>query len=150
MNILINDEFAGAIAEDTIIKTVLAVLKHDEVSEESEVSIVIEDDARLQELNSQFLGIDAPTDVLSFPSDEVDPDSGVPYLGDIIISKPRAQAQAEDAGHALEAEIQLLIVHGMLHLLGYDHADDEQKREMWDCQKEILTALDVHLSRLPE
>ncbi|GAP14717.1 probable rRNA maturation factor YbeY [Longilinea arvoryzae] len=150
MNILINDEFAGAIKEDTINKTVLAVLKHEEVSEESDVSIVIDDDTRLQELNSQFLGIDAPTDVLSFPSDEVDPDSGVPYLGDIIISKPRAQAQAEEAGHALEAEVQLLIVHGMLHLLGYDHADEEQKREMWDRQKEILTTLDVHLSRLPD
>lgn len=150
MNIMISDEFAGSINEETIHATVLAVLNHEEVSEQSEVSIVIDNDARLQELNSQFLGIDAPTDVLSFPSDEMDPDAGTPYLGDIIISKPRAQAQADDAGHALEAEIQLLIVHGMLHLLGYDHADAEEKQEMWARQKEILTGLNVQLKRFPE
>lgn len=150
MNILISEEFEGSIGEDVISRTVLAVLKHEEASEESDVSIVIDNDAKLQELNSQFLGIDAPTDVLSFPSDEIDPDSGVPYLGDIILSKPRAQLQADEAGHTLEAEIQLLIVHGMLHLLGYDHVEEEDKREMWAHQKEILTELDVRLHRFPD
>ncbi len=150
MNILINDEFADAIKEETIQNTVVAVLKHEGVSEESEVSIVIDSDARLQELNNQFLGIDAPTDVLSFPSDEIDPESGIAYLGDIIISQPRARVQADEAGHPIEAEIQLLIVHGMLHLLGYDHAEEEEKKEMWACQREILTGLDVRLQRFPE
>ncbi|TLN14517.1 rRNA maturation RNase YbeY [bacterium] len=150
MNILISEEFEGEISKAVIERTVQAVLKHEAVSEESEVSIVIDNDLKLQELNSQFLGIDAPTDVLSFPSDEVDPDTGVPYLGDIILSLPKAQAQANEAGHSLEAEIQLLIVHGTLHLLGYDHADEEEKREMWECQKAILTDLDVRLKRFPE
>lgn len=150
MNILINDEFAGLISEETISKTVLAVLKFEDVSTDSDVSIVVENNARLQELNNQFLGIDAPTDVLSFPSDEIDPDSGEPYLGDIILSLPKAQAQAEESGHSLTAEIQLLIVHGMLHLLGYDHAEEEEKREMWERQKAILAALDVPLKRFPE
>ncbi len=150
MNILISEEFEGKISEAVIERTVLAVLKSEGISEESEISVVIDNDAKLQELNNQFLGIDAPTDVLSFPSDEVDPDSGVPYLGDIILSLPKAQAQADEAGHSLEAEIQLLIVHGTLHLLGYDHAGDDEKREMWARQKAILTDLDTRLKRFPE
>lgn len=150
MNILISDEFAGQIDEEVISTTVLAVLKFEDVSQESDVSVVVENNARLQELNNQFLGIDAPTDVLSFPSDEIDPDSGLPYLGDIILSLPKAQAQATESGHSLQAEIQLLIVHGMLHLLGYDHAEDEEKQDMWERQKSILKLLDVPLKRFPE
>jgi probable rRNA maturation factor len=150
MNIIISDEFIDQINEEIISRTVLAVLRHAGVVEASEVSIVIDNNAKLQELNNQFLGIDAPTDVLSFPSDEVDPDSGIAYLGDIILSLPKAQAQAEEAGHAPEAEIQLLIVHGMLHLLGYDHAEQDEKQEMWEHQKAILSDLDVHLNRFPD
>jgi probable rRNA maturation factor len=150
MNIIISDEFIDQINEEIISKTVLAVLRHAGVVEASEVSIVIDNSAKLQELNNQFLGIDAPTDVLSFPSDEVDPDSGIGYLGDIILSLPKAQAQAEEAGHAPEAEIQLLIVHGMLHLLGYDHAEQDEKQEMWEHQKAILSDLDVRLNRFPD
>lgn len=150
MNIVISDEFTGQISEEIITATVMAVLKFEEVSDTSEVSVVIDNDASLQDLNSQFLGIDAPTDVLSFPSDEIDPESGVPYLGDIIISLPRAKVQAADAGHSYEAEVQLLIVHGTLHLLGYDHADADEKQEMWEHQKSILTALGVPLNRFPE
>lgn len=150
MNIIINDEFAGQINEEIITATAIAVLNFEGVSDSSELSIVIDNDASLQDLNSQFLGIDAPTDVLSFPSDEVDPDSGVAYLGDIIISLPRAKTQAADAGHSYEAEVQLLIVHGTLHLLGYDHAEPDEKQEMWEHQKKILTHLNVPLKRFPE
>jgi probable rRNA maturation factor len=96
---------------------------------------------RLQELNRDYLGIDAPTDVLSFPASETDPETGARYLGDILISVPRAQSQAEAAGHALESEVQLLVVHGVLHLLGHDHAKPEEKRRMWKAQAEILESL---------
>lgn len=150
MNIVISDEFVGQISEEIITVTVLAALKYESASDSSEVSVVIENDASLQDLNSQFLGIDAPTDVLSFPSDEIDPESGVPYLGDIIISLPRAKMQAADAGHSFEAEVQLLLVHGTLHLLGYDHAEPDEKQEMWEHQKQILTTLGVPLRRFPE
>lgn len=150
MNIVIQEEFEGQISEDLISATVLAVLKHEAVSELSEISVVIDNDASLQDLNSQFLGIDAPTDVLSFPSDEVDPESNIPYLGDIIISLPKAKMQAAEAGHTYEAEVQLLIVHGTLHLLGYDHAEADEKQEMWAHQKQILTSLNVPLNRFPE
>ena len=108
-----------------------------------DLSIVLSDDNHLQNLNRQFLGIDAPTDVLSFPADEPepDPDSQVQYLGDIIISYPRALSQASAGGHALLDELRLLVVHGVLHLLGYDHADEDEKAAMWAVQAEILTHL---------
>jgi probable rRNA maturation factor len=102
---------------------------------------VLADNVRLQELNRNYLGIDAPTDVLSFPASETDPETGARYLGDILISIPRAEEQAQSGGHPLEAELQLLVVHGVLHLLGYDHAETGEKAKMWKAQSEILEAL---------
>jgi len=116
-------------------------LTHESKSLESELSIVLTDDARLQQLNRDYLGIDAPTDVLSFPASETDPETGACYIGDILISIPRAQAQAVTAGHPLESEVQLLVVHGVLHLLGHDHAQAEEKALMWKAQAEILEHL---------
>src|SRR5574338_1687889 len=104
-----------------------AALEHESQSLESELSVILTNDTRLHELNLNYLGIDAPTDVLSFPASETDPETGTRYLGDILISIPRAQAQADAAGHPLEAEVQLLVVHGTLHLLGHDHAEPEEK-----------------------
>src|SRR5215207_330484 len=118
-----------------------AVLEHASQPLGAELSIVLTDDAHLHELNRDYLGVDAPTDVLSFPASETDPETGARYLGDILISIPRAQAQADAAGHPLEAEVQLLVVHGVLHLLGYDHADTEEKARMWKAQAEILEGL---------
>ncbi len=118
-----------------------AALEHESESLNSDLSIILADDARLHELNLNYLGVDAPTDVLSFPAAETDPETGARYLGDILISVPRARAQAEAAGHALEAELQLLVVHGVLHLLGHDHAQAREKRRMWKAQAEILESL---------
>ncbi len=120
-------------------------------SSESALTLVIAGDAQVQDLNRDFLGIDAPTDVLSFPSgeSEPDPDTGEVYLGDIIISYPRAQAQAEVGRHPIQQELQLLVVHGVLHLLGYDHAGAEEKDEMWAAQDAILKNLGSSL-RPPE
>jgi probable rRNA maturation factor len=106
-----------------------------------DLSIVLTDNARLHELNLNYLGIDSPTDVLSFPASETDPETGARYIGDILISVPRAQEQADGADHPLESEVQLLIVHGMLHLLGYDHAEPDEKARMWQAQSEILESL---------
>ena len=127
--------------EPLLERTVQAALEHQGASSESELSVLLTDDARLQALNQKYLGIDAPTDVLSFPASETDPETGAPYLGDILISIPRAQAQAEAASHPLEAEVQLLVVHGVLHLLGHDHADVNEKARMWKAQAEILERL---------
>lgn len=152
INLLISDAYTNQVDIQKLEQAALAVLKHEEVSTESELSIVIEDDARLHELNNEFLGIDAPTDVLSFPAgeDEVDPETNHPYLGDIIISYPRSVEQASAAGHTAVNEMQLLVVHGTLHLLGYDHAEPEEKAEMWAAQAAILRDLGVEITRLPE
>ena len=108
---------------------------------DADMTIVLTDDAQLHELNREYLGVDAPTDVLSFPAAEEDPETGTPYLGDILISIPRAKQQAETAGHSVEDEVQLLVVHGTLHLLGHDHADAAEKARMWKAQAEVMSGL---------
>ena len=129
------------ISADLMEKTALETLKHQFAHADSDLTIVLSDDAQLHELNLQWMGVDAPTDVLSFPSDETDPESGNRYLGDILISVQRAVEQAKAAGHAAEAEVQLLVVHGVLHLLGHDHAEAGEKTRMWQAQGEILSTL---------
>jgi probable rRNA maturation factor len=123
-----------------------AALEQQSASTESDLTIVLTDDARIQELNRDYLGIDAPTDVLSFPASEmdgseIDPETGSPYLGDILISVPYAARSAAKAGHPLEEEVQLLVVHGVLHLLGHDHARVREKARMWKAQAKILESL---------
>ncbi|HCB02519.1 MAG TPA: rRNA maturation RNase YbeY [Anaerolineae bacterium] len=114
------------------------------------ITIVLTDDRQLHELNHDFLDVDSPTDVLSFPSLETDPETNELYLGDILISIPRAKQQAESAGHTLEAEVQLLVVHGTLHLLGYDHASDEEKSLMWNEQAKVLERLGLSRIKIQE
>lgn len=104
-------------------------------------SVIVTDDESVQYYNSVYRGIDKPTDVLSFESHEVDPATNAIYLGDIIISYPTILKQATKGGHALEKELELMCVHGSLHLLGYDHLEDEEKEEMWALQTEILSQL---------
>ncbi|HEX6268620.1 MAG TPA: rRNA maturation RNase YbeY [Anaerolineales bacterium] len=128
-------------SEDLLRQAANAALIHQSESPDSELTIVLTDDARVQQLNRDYLGIDAPTDVLSFPASEADPETGARYFGDILISIPRARAQADAAGHPLDAEVQLLVVHGVLHLLGHDHAQTEEKARMWKAQAEILEGL---------
>jgi probable rRNA maturation factor len=121
-------------------------LRHAGAPESVELTLVISDDDQLRELNRQFLGSDAPTDVLSFAAEETDIDSGDRYLGDIVISYSRAEAQAAAGGHATRDELQLLVVHGVLHLLGHDHAEKAEKAKMWAMQDEILKRIGCSLS----
>jgi probable rRNA maturation factor len=114
-----------------------------------EVTLVIGDDSQLEQLNRQFLGVDAPTDVLAFPAGHTDPDTGAPYLGDVLVSFPRAEAQAAEAGHPVENELQLLVVHGLLHLLGHDHLEAGDKARMWAAQADILDRLGVTINGVP-
>jgi probable rRNA maturation factor len=115
-----------------------------------ELTVVLSDDAQLRQLNHQYLGIDATTDVLSFPEAETDPDTGETYLGDVIISVTQAQVQARENGHPLESELQLLVVHGVLHLLGHDHARSEDRTRMWSAQAEVLKRLGLQGITFPE
>lgn len=122
-------------------RVVAEALKGEDLPGEPEVSLVLVDDARIAELNRRYRGVDAPTDVLSFPmlEGEESPSPGEELLlGDIVISAPRALAQAEMYGHSLERELAFLTVHGVLHLLGYDHQTPEDEERMRQKQREIL------------
>lgn len=130
-------DFPGALIEGAV----HLALKHQKESLQVNLSVVLTDSRKLRKLNRDYLGIDAPTDVLSFPASESDPETGARYIGDILISVPYAAKSAKKAGHPLEAELQLLVVHGVLHLLGHDHAKPREKARMWKAQREILTQL---------
>lgn len=110
---------------------------------ESELDIVVTDDGRVRELNRAYAGEDKATDVLSFSLREgeefVSPD-GVDRLGEVIISYPTAERQAEEAGHPVEDEVAHLLVHGILHLLGYDHVEPDDEREMRAREEALLGA----------
>ena len=115
------------------------------VNQEADVAIIAVDEAAMEQLHIQWMDEPGPTDVLSFPMDELrppkpgdEPVSGI--LGDIVLCPTVAARQADTAGHSTENELQLLTVHGLLHLLGYDHAEPEEEREMFGLQKGILEA----------
>ncbi len=114
----------------------------------AEISLLLTDDAAIQELNRDYRGKDAPTDVLSFPMNEGEdallPEEGNLLLGDIVISLEKAAAQAELYGHSLERETVFLFIHGLLHLLGYDHERGiEAEKEMFAWQEQIIAALGI-------
>lgn len=140
---------ASEMLDMTLLKVAaLATLKHCDVHEACEITVVISGDSTLQDLNRRFRGMDRPTDVLAFPNDSRGPFAGggpnfPRYLGDIVISLDRAQEQAESFGGTLNQELQLLIVHGTLHLLGYDHMEPKEKAQMWGIQRTILELLGV-------
>jgi len=121
------------------------VLEHCNQPEGTELSILVTTDEQIQELNREYRDVDAPTDVLSFSAFEGEPfvlPEGMPVnLGDIVISLPQAQRQALAMGHQPEDELALLVVHGCLHLLGYDHADLDEQHEMWQKQNELLVEM---------
>ena len=115
-------------------------------SPDADLTIVLVDDARIQALNRDFLAHDAPTDVLSFPADEPDPETGRRYLGDVVISYAKAKEQAKASGHPVEAEVQLLVAHGVLHLLGHDHYTEAEKNVMWKAQAATLKKIGAALT----
>ncbi len=108
------------------------------------LTVLVTGDEEMGELNRRYRGVDSPTDVLSFSAGgegefAVGP-GGAGYLGDVVISYPRAEEQAREYGHMVAEELNLLLVHGILHLLGYDHQDEEGRRKMWEKQRELLRA----------
>lgn len=150
IHVLIEPPFDILVPAEILERAALFTIQHACSDETVEFTVVIDSDEKLQQLNREFLGIDAPTDVLSFPSEEFDPDEQAQYIGDVIISYPRAETQAQLAGHPTIDELQLLVVHGTLHLLGHDHAEPKEKAVMWAAQTEILNALGCQIKQLPE
>ena len=146
----VDEALQAQVGDEPLCKATLRTLHHQHVEGACELSVVVTDDETLRELNRRHRGIDAPTDVLAFPNDArgpfVDAPDGLRYLGDVIISFPRAAAQASEAGHDVQAELQLLVVHGVLHLLGYDDQVEELRAKMWRAQSEILQMLGIDVS----
>jgi len=136
VDIQIDDRFAGQVDPALIERAITTALAAEKIAGSIEVSVLVGDDAALHQLNRDYRGVDAPTDVLSFADDEeagddeprrsfVRPPDAPRYLGDIAISFERVVAQAAEYGHARERELAFLAVHGILHLLGYDHERGE-------------------------
>lgn len=139
----IDGRFSESVDQELLKAAAAKALEHEKVPLQSDLTLVVTGDEHLRQLNRQFLDVDAPTDVLSFPDGDVDPDTGKPYLGDIVISYPQAVAQSEERHHPTQTELQLLVVHGVLHLLGHDHATQADKERMWRAQSEILGSLGI-------
>jgi probable rRNA maturation factor len=114
-----------------------AALDQRRIKHHVELTIVITGNVQLRSLNRAFREVDASTDVLSFATDE-QPRTDTVYLGDVVISYPKAREQAKSGGHPVEAELQLLVVHGVLHLLGHDHYLAAEKNAMWKAQAAVL------------
>lgn len=148
--------------DELIKKVILASLDHEKCPYETEVEVILTDNPSIQEINKEQRGIDAPTDVLSFPMayyetpsnfDQIEetqpdcfhPESGELLLGDIIISLDRVESQAKEYGHSLERELGFLVAHSMLHLCGYDHIEEDERAIMEQRQREIMEL--VGLSR---
>jgi probable rRNA maturation factor len=143
----VQNERAYPIDDERLAQAAAVVLTQHDAAEDAGLSIVITADEDVQALNRQFRGIDAPTDVLSFPT-EIPGAAG--YLGDLIIAHPYALAQAQREGHAPQDSFDLLVVHGTLHLLGYDHDTPAHQARMWAHQAEALRQLGISTDIVPE
>lgn len=143
MSIEVNNESGIGIDEAELTAVTRYALDRLRVHQEADVAIVLVDEGAMEELHVQWMDEPGPTDVLSFPMDELRPGDEEQLtppglLGDIVLCPQVAQAQAETAGHPLIDELRMLTVHGLLHLLGFDHAEPEEQREMFGIQDDIL------------
>ena len=146
IGIHIEKEFREVVNGVWVRKIVQQVLKAEGVALPYEVSLVFTDSETVKQLNRDYREVDEPTDVLAFymlPQEETDssfalPPDGVTRLGEVIISYPQTVEQAREQGHSPEKELALLIIHGILHLLGYDHEEPEEESKMRGREKELL------------
>ncbi len=123
---------------EQILRRALLYLK----CQDKEVSVLLVDDEQIQQLNLQYRKKNSPTDVLAFRQrDDDSPLFDSAILGDIVISTPTAQRQAQEMGHSLERELKILLVHGLLHLLGYDHIEDKDAALMQPKEAELLSQI---------
>jgi probable rRNA maturation factor len=150
IDVQIDFAYEARVSVERLTQVIAATLRHEGASQ-GEVTLVIAHDDLLQQLNRDYRGIDEPTDVLSFAArDEaegqdvfISAPEAQNYLGDVVISFPTAERQAAAVGHSVADELCLLTVHGVLHLLGYDHASPEEETDMWARQAQILSSLSV-------
>ncbi|MBK1786561.1 rRNA maturation RNase YbeY [Prauserella cavernicola] len=145
MSIEIANESGVGVDETSIVAAARFALERMEVSPLAELSVLLVTLEVMEDLHERWMDLPGPTDVMSFPMDELEstrrpdaPESSVALLGDIVLCPAFARDQARTAGHSLMEELHLLTVHGVLHLLGYDHAEPAEEREMFGLQKRIL------------
>jgi probable rRNA maturation factor len=152
LSIQIEDPFVSLVDKDWLGKVVETTLSADSVGELVDIGLVIASDETVQNLNRSYRGVDASTDVLAFAlsqpsSDEVEhfamPPDKILHLGEVIVSYHQADRQAEEQHHPIKRELALLVVHGVLHLLGYDHGKPEAEQSMRAMEAEILNSIET-------
>jgi len=130
---------SGALVPETQMRTLLDFgITYMELNPECEISLTFVDVTEMEELHIKWMDEAGPTDVLSFPMDLPEHEGEVVTLGDIVIAPAVAAKQAADAGHSVEHEIYILATHGLLHILGYDHADPDEEKVMFALQEKIV------------
>ncbi|MFC8304776.1 rRNA maturation RNase YbeY [Specibacter sp. NPDC057265] len=144
MSIEINNESGVEVRAEELVRLIRHILAAMFLHPQTEVSVILADLETMEKLHLEWMDEPGPTDVLSFPMDELRP--GTPtaqtaagLLGDIVLCPAVAEQQAQAAGHPVEEELLLLTTHSMLHLLGYDHAEPEEKAEMFGLQRQLLS-----------
>ena len=145
MNIDFSNESGLVIDEDALSSLSSFVIGDLRIHQDAELSVLIADEERMSQLHLEWMNLTGPTDVLSFPMDEVRPGSwsgdvedAPPILGDLVLCPTIAAEQARTAGHSTDAELELLTAHGILHLLGYDHAEAAEEEAMFALQSDLL------------
>ncbi len=150
INVLIDEGLEGYLEVSWLQSVAKQALVTQDAGSKTELGLVITGQERVQQLNQSYLGKDEPTDVLAFSmlpeplvtGEFVQPPDGVLHLGEVIISYPQAVIQAEEHRHSVKREIAILVIHGMLHLLGYEHDKPELERQMKTREKEILSCIE--------
>jgi probable rRNA maturation factor len=145
MTIEVSNESGLDVSEEELISVARFVIRRMDVNPAAELSMVLLDTNAMADLHMRWMDLPGPTDVMSFPMDELEPggrpdapEPGPSMLGDIVLCPQFAADQATAAGHSLGQELALLTVHGVLHLLGYDHAEPDEEKEMFDLQRTLL------------
>lgn len=144
MSVAVNNESGSSVDEHELAELAQFVLDQMGVHPQAELSVMLVDEATMTNLHEKFMGEPGPTDVLAFPMDDLRPleddeaaEAGL--LGDVVLCPTIAEIQAKDAGHDTAAELRLLCAHGVLHLLGYDHHEPDDEREMFGLQARLLS-----------
>ena len=157
MSIEISNESGMEVSEEDLLDVARFVIARMDVHPAAELSMVLVDSDTMADLHMRWMDLPGPTDVMSFPMDELEPggrpdapEPGPAMLGDIVLCPPFAAEQAEKAGHPVAHELALLTVHGMHHLLGYDHAEPDEEKEMFALQNQLLTEWYEELRRAEE
>lgn len=151
-HIVIQNEHQFQIDESGLKLAIQTVINRHDVDTEIGVTVIFTTDEAVHKLNKQHRNVDAPTDVLSFPAEPLPPELAeeeAPYLGDLIIAYPYASSQAKGLKHPLNDSLSLLVIHGTLHLLAYDHATPENRAEMWAEQSAALKVIGIDDSIVP-